>query len=505
MPKTDMKLLRDELAESIGVIRRLSEQLQAADKRNAELEMLLAEYTMKYELAAAERDAVTKERDVAVKERDEALAKVERLEDALQKVSEGKIDAEKALAYYDNAHAPPSNDTITQKEINAEKKAERKKKNPTGRRGRKKGCKNTAISRKAERTVRYTPEKCSECGGKNLRVTGAENDMVYDIPYIPKAVMTNHIAETCTCDDCGAETAADPGMPKKTIFGPNLLRVGVSMWDANGTDQKIADVFSGLFGVDKCAKSTIQHALDAAADRMEPEADRIAAEMVTKEVPVNIDETPFSACGSTGQAWLATDADATQVKVAGSRGAAVLMEHFPFFHRPATTDGLAVYGVFETRQRCWAHILRDSDRHVRAARKRFGASSRECREAEIRHAKLQLIYHEAKQKGTATEAECEAFVERTVRLAETYPKKMANYLKAAAPYLFTFLRHEGMEGTNNPAERGVRPIVVRRKISGQIGSAKGMRRMGILFTCLLTWRKKNLNVYQELERVLAPK
>ena len=140
--------------------------------------------------------------------------------------------------------------------------------------------------------------------------------------------MTNHIAETRACADCGTETAADPGMPKGTIFGPNLLRVGVSMWDANGTDQKIADVFSGLFGVDKCAKSTIQHALDAAADRMEPEADRIAAEMATKEIPVNIDETPFSACGSPGQAWLATDADATQAKVAGSRGAAVLMERF---------------------------------------------------------------------------------------------------------------------------------------------------------------------------------
>ena len=314
MSKTDMKLLRDELAESIGVIRRLSEQLQAADKRNAELEMLLAEYTMKYELAAAERD--------------EALAKVERLEDTLQKVSEGKIEAEKALVYYDNAHAPPSNDTITQREINAEKKAERKKKNPTGRRGRKKGCKNTAISRKAERTARYTPEKYSECGGKNLRVTGAEGDMVYDIPHIPQDIMTNHIAETCTCADCDMETTEDTGMPKGTIFGPNLLKFVVSLWDGNGTDQKIADVFSGLFGVDKCAKSTIQHALDAAADRMEPEADRIAAEMVTKEIPVNIDETPFSACGSTGQAWLATDADATQVKVAGSRGAAVLVERF---------------------------------------------------------------------------------------------------------------------------------------------------------------------------------
>ncbi len=164
-----------------------------------------------------------------------------------------------------------------------------------------------------------------------------------------------------------------------------------------------------------------------------------------------------------------------------------------------------MYNAFKTRRRCWAHVLRDSDRHVRTIRKRFGASSGECREAEMRHAKLQLIYHMPKRKGTATDIECEAFVERTVRLAETYPKKMADYPNAAAPYPFTLPRHDNMEGTNNPAERGMRPIVARRKISGQIGSAKGMRRMGILFACPLARRKKNLNVYQELERVLAPK
>ena len=178
---------------------------------------------------------------------------------------------------------------------------------------------------------------------------------------------------------------------------------------------------------------------------------------------------------------------------------------FPLFHRPATTDGPAAYNVFETRQRCWAHVLRDSDRRVRAARKRFGASSGERREAEVRHAKLQLTHHMAKRKGTATDMECEAFVERTVKPAETCPKKMADCPNAAAPYPFTLPRHDNMEGANNPAERGVRPIVVRRKISGRMGSAKGMRRMGILFTRPLARRKKNLDVCQELERVLAPK
>lgn len=102
------------------------------DRKNAELEMLLAEYDMKHELAA--------ERNAAVKERDGALAGMALLEDTLQKAAEGKIEAEKTLACYNNARALPSNDTVAQRAINAEKKAGRK--NPAGRRGRRKCYKN---------------------------------------------------------------------------------------------------------------------------------------------------------------------------------------------------------------------------------------------------------------------------------------------------------------------------------------------------------------------------
>ena len=51
----------------------------------------------------------------------------------------------------------------------------------------------------------------------------------------------------------------------------------------------------------------------------------------------------------------------------------------------------------------------------------------------------------------------------------------------------------------------VRPMAARRKIGGQAGGVKGMRRQGTLLMCLLAWRKRNLNVNRELERVLAPK
>ncbi len=81
-------------------------------------------------------------------------------------------------------------------------------------------------------------------------------------------------------------------------------------------------------------------------------------------------------------------------------------------------------------------------------------------------------------------------------------KVSENQIISAAPYLFTFLLHPGMQPTNNHTERELRPIVLRRKVSGQICSVDGMRRFGILFTCLLTWRKRKLDMYGELDRIM---
>lgn len=88
------------------------------------------------------------------------------------------------------------------------------------------------------------------------------------------------------------------------------------------------------------------------------------------------------------------------------------------------------------------------------------------------------------------------------RLTETYPKKMTNHMMATVSHVPAAREHGGHQ---QPGREGLRPIVVRRKISGQMGSVKGMRKMGILFTCLLAWRKRSPNSYRELDRALAPK
>ena len=186
--------------------------------------------------------------------------------------------------------------------------------------------------------------------------------------------------------------------------------------------------------MDGCAKSTVQHGLGSMTPLMEPDANAMFEEMKSKKGPVGIDESPITVPDRTGQIWLAADEDTTLVKVAASRAEAVLREIFPFFERPLTADGYRPYrNLFKTLQRCWAHISRESESQVRIARERSGVSSTDCRDAQARHDRLMLIYHEAKEMVTATPGQCDVLVQRTIEVARTYPEKLANKIIAAAP------------------------------------------------------------------------
>ena len=79
--------------------------------------------------------------------------------------------------------------------------------------------------------------------------------------------------------------------------------------------------------------------------------------------------------------------------------------------------------------------------------------------------------------------------------AQTYPEKLAS--KIDSSFRSTFRLYPDMQPTNNHTERELH-----RKVSGQIGSVNEMRRFGVLFMCLLTWRRRKLGIYRELDRIL---
>jgi hypothetical protein len=68
--------------------------------------------------------------------------------------------------------------------------------------------------------------------------------------------------------------------------------------------------------------------------------------------------------------------------------------------------------------------------------------------------------------------------------------------------LFTFVRRDDVPADNNGAERGVRPVVVARKISGGSRSDQGSATRMVLTSLAETWRAQGLNPLDEFRRLL---
>src|SRR3989338_3558172 len=75
---------------------------------------------------------------------------------------------------------------------------------------------------------------------------------------------------------------------------------------------------------------------------------------------------------------------------------------------------------------------------------------------------------------------------------------MCKRILKLAPALWTFARVEGVEPTNNAAERAVRPAVLYRKGCFGTQSAAGSRFVGRILTVVATLRQQGQNVMDYL-------
>ena len=73
-------------------------------------------------------------------------------------------------------------------------------------------------------------------------------------------------------------------------------------------------------------------------------------------------------------------------------------------------------------------------------------------------------------------------------------------LLAGETHLWTFVRVEGVEPTNNDAERALRHGVIYRKLSGGTDSESGSRFVERILTVVATCRQQDINVLDYLTR-----
>ena len=354
-----------------------------------------------------------------------------------------------------------------------------------------------------DKVVSIKPEVCTYC---QARLSGDDptpwRHQVMELPPI-KPIVTEYQWHQLFCSACGEVTRAPwpAGVPSGT-YGPRVqamvaLCTGAYRLSKRATQQMMHDVFALPLSVGTI--SQLEHATTAALAAPVKEA---RAYVQTQEV-AHLDETSWRQGDQPAWLWGAVTTWVTVCVVRLSRGGHVARELLgKTFAGILVTDRYSAYNWYPVRWRqlCWAHLLRDFE----AIRGR-GGSSEALGDALLVQAYQMFTWWHRVREGTLQRSTFRFYMtplrRQVERLLEAgsdceVPKTAGtcrDILKRRQA-LWTFVQVEGVEPTNNTAERAIRPGVLWRKGSGGTQSAKGSRFVESMLTVVSTLKQQQRNV-----------
>jgi len=347
------------------------------------------------------------------------------------------------------------------------------------------------------------PERCHHC--QHLLQGEDPQPQRHQVTEIPpmKPVVTEYQLHRLVCPACGEETRAEvpAGVPTGS-FGPRVqaitaLCTGAYHLSKRTTQRALEDMFGVQMGLGTIA--TLEHAMVQAV--AEPVAE--ARAYVQRQPAAYLDETGWREGQQRAWLWTAVTAWVTVFVVRASRGGKVAQELLgERFWGWLVTDRWSAYTWYPAwrRQVCWAHLLRDI-----AAMIERGGRSREIGEALQVQAQQMFQWWHRVRDGTLAHTTFARYmwpvrqeVERRLDVGQTcgVPKTegTCRELLKLRQALWTFVRHEGVEPTNNAAERAIRPGVLWRKGSFGTQSAEGSHFVEAMMTVVATLKQQHRNV-----------
>jgi transposase len=159
---------------------------------------------------------------------------------------------------------------------------------------------------------------------------------------------------------------------------------------------------------------------------------------------------------------------------------------------------------------CWSHLLRDFTAHAEgmAAQKELGQAG--LRIAEQLFAAWKIYKQDGDRRAlklrvAPLKRELRALLETnaTKRARNRYTRTISNNLLKLWPALWTFVEVDGVEPTNNHAERGLRGAVIYRKLSLGSQSERGERTIERLLSASVTCRLRRQSLFDYLTQALT--
>ncbi len=368
-----------------------------------------------------------------------------------------------------------------------------------------------------DEVVDHWPVCCRSCAHvfaepELVDVAEPRRHQVAELPPIAVRVTEHRLHGVC-CPDCAARTRAElPRAVPRSSFGPRLQAAVVTLAVRNRVSRRdTTELARELFGLE-LSTGSVDAIMQRAGDALAAPHTWLEQQIKSASV-VNIDETGWKTAGGSRTLWGALTTRTAVFRIAAGRHAfearTLLGERFAGI---ACSDRWRGYDYLDPnrRQLCWAHLLRDFTAHSEgmAEQKQFGSDGLQIArdlfaawqgyQADGDRARLQAQIAPLQDK-------LRVLLERAARKSPRtkYHRQFAKNLLNRWLALWTFTHTDGVEPTNNHAERGLRGAVIYRKLSLGSQSDQGERTIERLLSASITCRLQRRSLFAYLTDVLT--
>ncbi len=415
--------------------------------------------------------------------------------------AENKELREKLSTNSGNSSKPPSQDPFREKP-----KPKTSGKKPGGQPGHQGHSRKTYSPEAVSKNIEVKPESCPHCATGHFDQTlSIEVKQVIELPELLPEV-TQYNIHTCKCGQCGQRVRASVPKQAERGYGPRLMAF-VTMLTAEGhvTKRKIC-ALAGHLGI-KISLGALCNIHKLSGKILEKPSQEIRNHVMEQQ-NVNADESGWRLRNKRCWIWIGATSNATVFQIDPSRSRAAFERFFDNFSACLTTDRYGAYNQYEgEKQICLAHIFRD----FKKISERPGIDGSFGRILKKQLKFVFTLWGQFKEGDICRETlkhQAQEPIENMRLLLDFTTQKAKNSKTIACAYnlldrfetLWTFLRKEGVEPTNNLAERGLRPAVIFRKISGGSQSEWGARMIERVMTIGCTLKQNGANIFEFLLR-----
>ncbi len=408
-----------------------------------------------------------------------------------------------------NSSLPPSTQHPHAKPERGKRDGKRKKRG--GQKGHQKHQRELIPAEQCDEVISLQPDACRRCGTLLTGIDAAPiRHQVWELPEI-KPIVTEYQQHRLTCPCCGITTCASlPAGVPNSQSGPRLVAfTGLLMGHFRQSKRRASLFLQDLLKMPCCPSLTVKMQNQVAAAIQIP-YEQLKGELGSQD-QLFMDESPTKQANQTAWLWTAVAPLFAVFAIFASRKGDALPKLLgDSFTGIINCDRAKMYWQAKRLQWCWAHLKRDFQALIDHPDKQVQRLGHDL----MRQTKLVFQYWKHYKKGeirwrtfrrymSPVRNEINALLLRGEFSCNKRLIGMCSELHKHHQWLWTFVDVEGIEPTNNTAERALRPAVIYRKLSFGTQSETGSRFLERMLTVSETCRLQNRSVYDYLTEAVT--